>query len=155
PKMDSDVWALKMAGDKKPFPVVQTGFQEGGARFSPDGQWITYQSNKSGRPEIYLQPFPGPGADVQVSTNGGTTPRWRRDGREIFYLAPDGRMMAVSIRPSAAGNTPVLDAPIALFDANSVEYMVAPDGQRFLLYVTTPAPLTSPLSVILNWKPAF
>jgi Tol biopolymer transport system component len=155
PKTDSDIWALNMDGGKKPFPVVQTGFQEGGAQFSPDGQWITYQSNKSGRPEIYLQPFPGPGADVPVSTNGGTQPRWRRDGLEIFYLAPDGRMMAVSIRPKPAGHTLELDPPVALFDANSADYMVAPDGQRFLLYVTTPAPLTSPLSVILNWKPAF
>ena len=154
PKTDSDIWAMKFDGDRKPLPVVQTRFQEGGARFSPDGRWIAYQSNKSGRPEVYLQPFPGPGADLPVSTGGGSALRWRADGREIFYLAPDGRMMAVPIRPARDGKALELDAPVPLFAADSNDYMVARDGQRFLLFVTAPAPLTAPLSVILNWKPA-
>ena len=166
PKSNSDIWAMRMNGDRpsegsgrpepvegrKPFPVVQTDFQEGGAVFSPDGRWIAYQSNKSGRPEIYLQPFPGPGAEVQVSTTGGSLARWRRDGKEIFYIGPDDRLMAVSIRPAPTGSTPELATPVTLFQANTDNYSVAPDGQRFLLYLTSTPPITTPLSVILNWK---
>ena len=153
PKTNSDIWAIRMDGDgSKPIPVVQTPFQDVGARFSPDGQWVAYASNKSGRSEIYLHPFPGPGAEVPVSPTGGAAPRWRRDGKEIFYVAPDGRLMAVSIRPTTTGSALELDPPVPLFPSNE-DYMVAPDGQRFLLHVTSAPPLTSPLSVILNWKP--
>jgi Tol biopolymer transport system component len=152
PKTNSDIWAMQMDG-RKPFPVVQTAFQESGARVSPDGQWIAYHSNKSGRQEVYLQPFPGPGADVPVSTTGGTSPRWRQDGKEIFYVAPDGRLMAVSTRPTPPRSPLELNAPVPLFQSSADEYMVAPDGQRFLLYVTSAPPITSPFSVILNWKP--
>jgi len=134
--------------------VVQTEFQEGGAIFSPDGQWIAYQSNKSGRSEIYLQPFPGPGADVQVSTTGGSSARWRRGGREGFHVATDDRLMAVTIRPAPTGSALELATPVPLFQSDTGDYMVAPDGQRFLLYVTSTPTITAPLSVILNRKPA-
>jgi Tol biopolymer transport system component len=90
---------------------------------------------------------------VQVSTTGGSSPRWRRDGKEIFYVAPDDRLMAVSVRPAQTGATLELATPVPLFQSNTDEYMVAPDGQRFLLYVASTPPITSPLSVILNWKP--
>jgi Tol biopolymer transport system component len=157
PKTNSDIWAMRMDGDRpaagSPRPVLQTAFQEGGARMSPDGQWMAYQSNKSGRPEIYVQPFPGPGADVPVSTSGGTSPRWRRDGKEIYYLAPDNRLMAVSIRPTPAGSPLQLETPVPLFQSTNDEYMVSPDGQRFLKYSATAASSTSPLSVIVNWRP--
>jgi WD40 repeat protein len=153
PKSSSDIWAMRMDRDRTPFSVVRTDFQEGGATFSPDGRWIAYESNRSGRVEVYLQPFPGPGAEVQVSTAGGSAARWRRDGREIFYVGPDGRLMAVPIQPAVTGSTLELAAPVPLFQARSENYMVAPDGQRFLLYINAAPPITTPLSVIVNWKP--
>lgn len=94
PKAGRDLWALPLFGDRKPFLVAQTPFEETEGRFSPDGRWIAYQSNESGRTEIYVKPFPGSGGRSQVSTDGGTNAQWGRDGRELFYRAgqpPDGR----------------------------------------------------------------
>ena len=94
-----DIWALPLDGDRKPFPVVQTNFEERDGQFSPDGKWIAYQSNESGRFEIYVQPFPGPARKWgPISTNGGAQVRWRRDGKELFYIALDDRLMAVPIQ---------------------------------------------------------
>jgi Tol biopolymer transport system component len=90
----ADLWALPLDGDRKPVAVARMPFSEDYGRFSPDGHWIAYQSDESGPYEIYVQPFPGPGAKTQVSTTGGTLPTWRRAGRELFYLAND-RLMAV------------------------------------------------------------
>ena len=95
PKTRTDIWALPMRGGGKPFPVVQTSANERQAQFSPDGKWIAYQSDRSGRTEVYVQPFPGPGAQSPMSTNGGVQVRWRSDGKELFYVALDGRLMAV------------------------------------------------------------
>jgi WD40-like Beta Propeller Repeat len=143
-----------------PFPVVQTNFEERDGQFSPDGNWIAYQSNASGRVEIYVQPFRG-GNREQVSTNGGAQVRWRRDGKELFYIALDGRLMAVAIELNSAAKTIVAGVPTALFNtrvggaiqgALAHQYSVASDGQRFLMgtisEVRTPA-----ITVILNWKP--
>ena len=91
PMTGFDLWALPLDGDRKPFPVVQTTFEERDGQFSPDGKWIAYQSNESGRVEIYVQPFPGTGRKERISTSGGTQVRWRRDGKELFYIALDGR----------------------------------------------------------------
>src|SRR5262249_2173060 len=82
PKTLHDLWALPMDGDRTPFPVVRTNFQERDGQFSPDAKWIAYQSDESGRFEIYIQPFPGPGERVPISTNGGAQVRWRSDGKE-------------------------------------------------------------------------
>ena len=99
PKRGFDMWALPMEGDhKEPFAVVQTDFDEGLAQFSPDGTWIAYRSDKTGRLEIYLRPFRAPGGDVPVSIEGGAQVRWNPTGKELFYIAPDGRLMAISIR---------------------------------------------------------
>src|SRR5262249_36739050 len=105
PKGGVDILALPMDGDPKPFPVVQTNFDEDLAQFSPDGKWIAYQANESGRYEIYIQPFPDPGSHTQVSTNGGAQARWRSDGKELFYIALDGRLMAVPIRIASSSQT--------------------------------------------------
>lgn len=86
PNPTTDIWALPMRGDAKPFPVVETSFNERDGQFSPDGRWIAYQSNESGRFEIYAQSFPGTNGKVQVSSNGGAMARWRDDGRELFYV---------------------------------------------------------------------
>jgi Tol biopolymer transport system component len=88
-----DLWALPMDGDRKPFPVVQTDFEERDGQFSPDGKWVAYQSNESGRMEIYVQPFSG-GRRELISAGGGAQVRWRHDGKELFYIALDGPLMA-------------------------------------------------------------
>jgi Tol biopolymer transport system component len=150
-----DIWALPLEGTRTPFPVVQTPHEDGdsrlGAAFSPDGHWIAFQSNRSGRYEIYLQRFRGDDSALQVSIDGGFSPLWRADGRELFFLTFDNRVMAADVRlgPSAVR----LGNPRALFplpvDASYGEYAVSPDGHRFLISrdVTPPAPVT----VLLNW----
>jgi Tol biopolymer transport system component len=155
-KTGTDIWALPMDGDRKPFPVVQTNFEERGGQFSPDGRWIAYQSNETGRFEIYLQPFPGPGGKRLISTNGGAQVRWRRDGRELFYIALDGRLMAVPIRFAPSGETVDAGTPVSLFATrvggavqDRPQYVVSSDGQRFLM--STVDVSTSPITVILNW----
>lgn len=165
PKTQNDVWALPLDGNQKtqkPFPVVQTEFEERNAQFSPDGKWIAYQSNESGRFEVYIQPFPGPGAKTRISTNGGAQARWRRDGRELFYMALDGRLMAVPIRLPVDGQTVDAGVPVPLFLAHprraiehidGPQYVVSPDGQRFLVNTIVEQGPTPPISVILNWKP--
>ena len=166
-----DIWAFEMESDRpsahsgrsepdrrKAFPVVDTMFDESNGQFSPNGQWIAYQSNEPGQLEIYVQPFQGPGPKTRVSSGGGSQVRWRHDGRELFYLAPDRRLMAVPIRIDSKGvevGTPVpLFATRLMFPTsgrNARQYMVSRDGQRFL--VITPKEVTLPVTVILNWKP--
>jgi Tol biopolymer transport system component len=136
PKTGQDLWALPVDGDRKPFPIVQTRFDEQDGQFSPDGKWLAYQSNQSGRVEIYVQSFPGSGAPFQVSIAGGSQVRWRRDGRELFYVAPDRRLMAVPIRLTQNTGQIDIGASVPLFSLGAgalVNYMVSPDGQRFLV----------------------
>ena len=102
-----------MAGDPKPWPFLQATFNEGSVAFSPDGHWVAYQSDESGRHEIYVRPFPGPGGQWQISTTGGKDPRWRPDGKELYYIAPDSRLMAAPIASSGTALQPGL--PTALF----------------------------------------
>jgi eukaryotic-like serine/threonine-protein kinase len=162
PATGFDLWALPLFGDRKPFPVVQTRFDERDAQFSPDGKWIAYQSNESGRFEIYIQPFPGPGAKLQVSTGGGAQVRWRRDGKELFYVGLDQRLMSVSIRFDANTHSVELSAPAPLFvthmggaiqpGAPLQQYDVSTDGQQFLINTITDQALL-PISMLVNWKP--
>src|SRR5262245_5939662 len=156
-----DLWAMSMDGERKPFPVVQTSFDEPDGQFSPDGKWIAYQSNESGRFEIYIQPFPGPGSKTRISNNGGAQLRWRRDGKELFYVALDGRLMAVPIQFGANGQAVEPGAPVPLFvtrlggavtSSNRPQYMVSRDGQRFLMNTIAEEAGTSSITVILNWK---
>ena len=105
PKTGLDLWALPLAGDRKPFPVLQTPFDETSGQFSPDGRWVAYQSNESKTMQIYVRPFPGSGGQWQVSTEGGSQPRWGPDGKELFYVAPDARLMAVPIAVGADAQT--------------------------------------------------
>ena len=156
PKASSDIWASPMDGDRKPFPVVQTNFDERDGRFSPDGKWIAYESNESGRAEIYVQPFPGPGGKWLISTAGGQQARWRRDGKELFYMAPDNRLMAVPIQLASNGQAVEAGAPVPLFGmriSGLGDYMVASTGQQFLMNTVTEE-ATSPITVILNWDGA-
>jgi Tol biopolymer transport system component len=147
-------------GEKKPFPVVQTNFEERDGQFSPDGKWIAYQSNESGRFEIYIQPFPGPGGQYQITTDGGVQVRWAPNGKELFYIALDGRLMSVPIQFASNGQAVEAGAPLPLFATRvargvqgdfSQQYVVSPDGRRFLIN-TVLEEATSPITVILNWK---
>ena len=165
PKTKSDLWVLPMtpekAGDaRKPAPYLKTEFNEGEGRFSPDGRWIAYVSDESGKPEVYVQPFPfqsGAGR-ITVSNNGGSLPRWRRDGKELFYLGGNTRTImsaAVTTTPSfTIGATKNLfETPYTQMMAFTNLWDVAPDGSRFLF--STPAAVGNasqpPLTVILNW----
>jgi eukaryotic-like serine/threonine-protein kinase len=154
---DSDLWILPMTGDRKPLPFLQTEFDETHAQFSPDGRWIVYVSNESGRSEVYVQSFPSSGGKWQVSVGGGDQPQWRRDGKEIFYMGPDRKMMAVSVIAGVSFQTA---APAPLFQTR-VEtsnltgprnnYVVAADGQRFLVNNLVLDRASQPITVVLNW----
>jgi Tol biopolymer transport system component len=158
PQTGRDLFAMSL-GDRKVVPVAQTPFDEREAQFSPDGRWIAFVSNESGRPEVYVQPFPGPGKKQSISSNGGGQPRWRRDGTELFYVALDGQLMAVPMNRSARGDAIAGDAPVPLFPANvggavqsnnRQQYMVSADGQRFLMN-TILEEAASPITLLLNW----
>jgi Tol biopolymer transport system component len=167
-KTGSDLWALPLDGSKKPFPVLQSPFDEMDAQFSPDGRWIAYESNQSGRLEIFVRPFPQSAGQWQVSTAGGTQPRWRADGKELYYVARDGRLMATPIAPTADGQALTPGAPEALFlvrlaSGTNVtvgtytgrpQYAVARDG-RFLVNVAVDAEATPPIAIVLNWDAQF
>jgi Tol biopolymer transport system component len=159
-----DLWALPLQGDRKPFPVVNTEFEEREGQFEPgSGRWIAYVSNASGRFEVYVQPFPGAGGKWQVSTAGGFQPRWRHDGKELFYLGLDGALKAVSIMLAPDGQNVGVGKPIALFrpriaegaipGINRQQYAVTPDGQRFLV-ITEEEGSVAPVTVVLNWAGA-
>jgi Tol biopolymer transport system component len=157
-----DLWALSLSGDRKPFPVVQGPFNEGHGQFSPDGRWIVYSSDQSGIREIYARPFPAnqPGStgtrgNVQITSGGGTQPRWRMDGRELFYLSQDSRLMAVAVRSGTefeTGRSRPLFQVRGTRDFNDgfYEYDVTPDGQRFLFNLSREGTV-SPITVIVNW----
>jgi Tol biopolymer transport system component len=167
PKSGWDLWALPLTGDRKPFPVAQTSFDEFGGQFSPDGRWLAYASNESGRSEIYVRPFSGPGGKWQVSTAGGAQPRWRRDGKELFYVAPDNRLMAVSLGFAADARAVDVGAPVALFPTRlasgaaiasfgsvaTAQYDIATDG-RFLMNVAVEEATAPPITIVQNWLAA-
>jgi Tol biopolymer transport system component len=155
-----DLWALPLDGERKPFPVVETTFDEDEGQFSPDGHWIAYGSTESGRHEIYVQPFPGPGERSRVSTAGGSQVRWRPDGKELYYVGPDGLMMAVSIQVARGGQTLQATAPRALFPTRFAiganvtgtkpQYAVASDG-RFLMNIRIEDQAAKPITITQNW----
>ncbi len=161
PQTSGDLWMLPMEGERKPWPWLNTPANETAATFSPDGKWIAYQSNESGRNEIYLQAFvpgvPASGGKRQLSTNGGTTPYWRRDGRELYYLAADGKLMAVEITPGAelkAGTPQELFAPSGYRVNADRGYTLTGDGQRFLFVTSADEASVPPFTVVLNWMAA-
>jgi Tol biopolymer transport system component len=152
-----DIWVLGLQGDRKPRPFLQTPANESGPLFSPDDHSVAYVSDESGRNEIYVRPFPGPGGKMQISTEGGTQPMWARNGRELFYRNGDKMMVtAVETQPVFAASKPEL-----LFEAHyetsypSLErdYDVSPDGQRFLMIKgSEQESAATQLNVVLNWS---
>jgi WD40 repeat protein len=145
---------LPLFGDRKPFTFVESPYDKDKPHFSFDGKWLAYDSTESGTWQIYAASFPAADQKRLISTGGGVVPRWRRDGKELYYLAPDGKLMAVDIKPGEKLDSGI---PHALFDTGLTapapavdQYAVTPDGQRFLvqLPVDTEAP---PITVIVNW----
>jgi len=151
PKTARDLWALPMEGERKPVVVAQTPADEAESRFSPDGRWIAYESNESGRKEIYVQPFPGQGSRTPISTDGGAFAWWHRDGKGLFYVDRSGRLMTVAVPINGARVEP--GAPVALFTMPQPgePYQASEDGERFLINENTKSP--SPITILLNWKP--
>jgi Tol biopolymer transport system component len=156
PKTGRDIWVLRMS-DRKSQPFLVTPFNEGGPTFSPDGRWLAYVSNESGRPEVYVQPFPGPGGKWQISTDGGAEPAWNRNGKELFYRSGN-KMMALDVT-TQPGFSP--GKPHMLFEGQysasewpliDTAYDVSPDGQRFLMTkAAEQAAEATQINVVLNW----
>ena len=150
----TELFLLAFAGDRKPVPFLNSKFEESFGQFSPDGRWVAYRSNESGKSEIYVVPFPGPGGKWQISTTGGDRPRWRRDGSEIFYIAPDNTLMAASVNGKGAsfevGSVKPLFATGAVVGTR-YQYAVAGGGQRFLINTAPVTVASAPITVVLNW----
>jgi Tol biopolymer transport system component len=154
PETGADLLLLPMSGERKPVSFLQTRFNESEARFSPDGKWVAYISDESGKNEIYVRSRAAPGEKWQVSNAGGVNPVWNRDGRELFYISTDSRLMAVPVK---TGNTFEAGTPAPLFNVAAhrkeyevAPYDVAPDGQRFIVNSSTGA-LALPINVVINW----
>lgn len=153
-----DIWALPMEGDRKPFPVLQTPFTTRGAKFSPDGKWIAYESDESGQFEIYVRAFPAASGQWQVSNQGGQNQFWRGDGKELYYLPPGrDKVMAVGITVEAGSIK--AETPRELFSVSSpiqsggANFGVTADGQRFLIRESVErARVSPPLTVVTNWQ---
>ncbi len=167
PKTGSDLWALPMMGERKPFAVLQSSFDEIEGQFSPDGRGLAYASNESGRYEIYIRTFPEAGGKWQVSAAGGVQPRWQRDGHELHYVAPDAQLMAVPIRLAPDTHALEAGAPVALFPtrlATGVNIATAgfqaraqdavAAGGRVLMNGAGDDAVTSPITVVVNWDAA-
>ena len=152
----SDVWILPTDGNRSPTPFLETPFIEAQPEFSPDGRWIAYASNESGRFEVYARPYPGPGAKLQASNDGGFEPAWSRDGRELFYRNGP-KMMAVAVRP---GSPSSFGRPVTIFEKSGLYsepnlerrlYDVAPDGTRFVMLRAIASESPPQLRVLTGW----
>jgi eukaryotic-like serine/threonine-protein kinase len=156
-----DLWYLPLSGDRKPVPYLTTPFDEENAALSPNGRWLAYATNESGSFQVVVRSFPDPSKEKrQISVEGGTGPRWRADGREIYYLEPSGRVVAVQISTekglSVGGSTPLFKTVFPFSAATLTEtphgssypYDVAPDGQKFL---TSGGLIAHPIVVVMNW----
>jgi len=160
PKTKFDLWVLPMTGDRKPYPFLQTEFNETHSQISPDGRWVAYVSDESGRPEVYVQSFAALGGKWQISTGGGDQPKWRRDGKELFYLSSAKTLMSVPVTSGAAFEAGI---PVELFElfvsAKSMtgdrnDYVVADNGQKFLVCSFVDKESARPITVVSNWMTA-
>jgi dipeptidyl aminopeptidase/acylaminoacyl peptidase len=153
PKTSWDLWVLPAGRTGSAMPFLQTEFAERHGRLSPDGRWMAYVSNESGVNEVYVRPFPdSSGGKWKVSTAGGGVPRWRRDGKELFYLAGP-KLMSVFVQP---GSIFAASASQLLFETRASRtgewsYDVAPDGQRFVINLAIDESVPPPVTIILNW----
>ena len=153
---NEDLWIVPVDGKEKPYTLAKTRFDERAGSFSPDGKWVAYSSNESLRYEIYLTSFPaGDGKRYTVSNQGGATPAWRRDGKEIYFVAGDGQLTAVPI--TIRGSDVEFGRAESLFPVDSTDFFRAYepslDGQRFLIAMPA-APGGAAFTVLLNWTQA-
>ncbi len=152
-KTGTDLWVLPMAGDRKPYPFLQTSFDELDGHFSPDGKWVAYVSNEAGANQVYVAAFPGPGGKWQISAGGGTRPTWRRDGKEIIYLSADDKLMAAEV--NTKGSNFEVGAVKQLFQAKAQRpgtiYDATRDAQRFLVNTSSAQKSTTPVTLVVNW----
>jgi len=155
-RRDDDLWVLPLAAGAKPFRFTKTPSREFPGRFSPDGRWIAYASNESGQNEVSVAPFPGPGAKWPICTAGGVDPRWRRDGKELFFVAPDGTIMAAQVTGGSTGFTVGAITPLFKTRGRGARYMydVTPDGQRFLVNTLVSESGLDSIEVVINWTEA-
>jgi eukaryotic-like serine/threonine-protein kinase len=156
PQNRGDLWALPLFGDQKPIPLVQSESNESQGSLSPDGHWIAYTSNEKGGSQVYIQSFPQATGKWMISTNSGSLPRWRQDGKELFYLESDTKLMAVDVKTN--GNNFEASSPKWLFDVHvpatltgGPAYAVTQNGQRFLINEIVKGSLPPRLMVIENW----
>ncbi|MGH9497014.1 MAG: TolB family protein, partial [Candidatus Sulfotelmatobacter sp.] len=157
-----DLWVLPLFGDRKPFPYLTGPGDQLYAEFSPDGKWVAYTSSETGRSEIYVAPFPATGTKWQITSGGGAYPRWRHDGKAIFYLTTGSSLVfeaTVSGNGATSANPPTFEVgeSKALFDAQNMspniassQFDVTSDGQRFIV-ITTGDEGSLPLNVVQNW----
>jgi dipeptidyl aminopeptidase/acylaminoacyl peptidase len=153
---DGGLWAVPLSGDRKSFPLVDGPYGSDEPQLSPDGHLLAYGSTESGQWEVYVQEFPGPGPKTRLSAEGGAQPRWRGDGRELFYLALDGTLMSVPFRPGTRSEP---DVPRKLFSMPLTvtttpgwdQYGVTADGQRFLVLAPVGDAAPFSITVVLNW----
>jgi eukaryotic-like serine/threonine-protein kinase len=156
PGTGSDIWAVPVSGDRKPYPVLQTKFSERDAHLSPNGRWLAYSSNESGRMEVYVRSFPAVDSTRPISPNGGSQPVWRRDGKELFYLTDDGSVMSVAV---TSGTTFEAGVPQLLFRApiqrglgfGRFTYAASADGRRFLVNARVGEIAPPAVTVVINW----
>src|SRR5262249_20101948 len=161
PKTKRDIWVLPMQGgtERKPPPFLHSEFNEIFGQLSPDGQWMAYTSDESGQREVYVRPFPAGDDQKRISIAGGEQPRWRGDGKELFFVGAEGKLMSVAV---SAITDPKLSfragAPEPLFDAHMLatttpqfEYDVSADGKQFLINSISGSPASAPyLNVVVN-----
>ena len=152
PETSWDIWILPLAGAREPVPFLRTRFMEGAAALSPDGRLVAFVSDESGAFEIYVRSLEGPGENRRISPAGGHTPRWRRDGRELFYLSSANQVMAVPVTLDG-GFEPGRPAPLFTIDpgaGDEVVYDVSADGQRFIINSAMPGTRPAP-TLVLDW----
>ncbi len=145
-----DIWMVPLSGDRKPFPFLAGEFNETGASFSPDGKWVSFSSNESGRDELYVVPFPGPGGKYQISAGGSQGGAFFKGGREILYGTPDNDVVSVDVKASPSGLE--VGPPKKLFKVPSATAVaITPDGERFLLAVLPQGTAAPRVALVTNW----
>ncbi|MFT5464387.1 MAG: Tol biopolymer transport system component, partial [Planctomycetota bacterium] len=145
-----DLWILPVSGDEEPYGLVTSDFDVGYARFSPDGEWLAYLSNESGQYEMYVTRFPGGEGKWQVSANGADwVVGWKRDGSEIYFMDPEGKVAAVQVR---LGEGVVADLPQTLFPTQSNDtWAAAGSGEKFLVAAPESTERNFPITLVINW----
>jgi Tol biopolymer transport system component len=157
PDSQNDLWILPRTGDRKPVPFLKSAFNESHGQFSPDGKWIAYTSDEPGESEVFVQGRAAGEFKWQVSNGGGNFPRWRRDGKELYYRALDGNLMSIPVRANANGlefgKATTLFRIVEPMGTFAYPYDAAPDGQRILTLVPSGGGRSlPPLTLLVNWE---